>query len=108
MFVFVVYTLCGASALQSVELKRSIGDSAVQDSMLESTIRFVQTACDRTFKVLKSHYKRIGHMYDIDIWNQNMVQIILILIALLRTNYLMSNFNSLIQIENSHWMFNLD
>ena len=33
-----VYTLCGASALQSVELQRSLGDAAVRDSTLESAI----------------------------------------------------------------------
>ena len=100
--------MCGALALQSIELKRSLSYSAVQDSMLESTIRFVQTPCDRTLTVLKSHYERIGHMYDIDIWDYSVVQIILILIILLRTNYLTSNFNSLILFDNSHWLFNLD
>ena len=38
LIVLVVYTLCGALALQSVELQRSLGDAAVQDSTLESVI----------------------------------------------------------------------
>ena len=60
----VVYTLCGTSALKSVELQRSIGDAAVQEITLKYAIRFVQTVYDRTFTVLKSHYERIGHLYD--------------------------------------------
>ena len=46
--------------------------------------------------VLKSHYERIDHLYDINIF----VQIILSLIALPCTNYL--TFNLLI-IQNSDW-----
>ena len=38
LIISVVYTLCGALALQSVELQRSLGDAAVQDSTLESVI----------------------------------------------------------------------
>ena len=38
LFVLVIYTLFGASALQSVKLPRSLGDAAVQHSMLESPI----------------------------------------------------------------------
>ena len=38
LFVLVVYTLCGALALQTVELQRSLGDAAVQHSTLESAI----------------------------------------------------------------------
>ena len=35
--VLFIFTLCGAWALQSVELQRSLGDAAVRDSTLEST-----------------------------------------------------------------------
>ena len=55
MFVLVVYNLCGASALQSVKLQISLGDAAVQDITLGSKIRFVQTVCNHTFKVIKLH-----------------------------------------------------
>ena len=65
MFVLVVYTLCGASALWSVKLQSSLGDADVRDSTLGSTIRFVQTVCGRIFTVLKSYYEQIGHFYDI-------------------------------------------
>ena len=64
-----MYTLCCALTLQSVELQRSLGDAAVSDSTLGSTIRFIQTVRDRTFTVLKLHYERIGHLYDIKIWD---------------------------------------
>ena len=40
LFVLVVYNLCGASALHSVEIQRIIGDAAVRDSTLESAILF--------------------------------------------------------------------
>ena len=53
---------------------------------------------------LKLHDKQIVHLYDIEIF----VQIILIWTALPRTSYLTSNFNSLILVENSHWLFHLD
>ena len=68
LFVLVFNTFCGASALPSIKLKRSLGDVAVRDSTFGSTIRFVQTVCDRTFTVLKSHFERIGHLYDIRFW----------------------------------------
>ena len=38
LIIFVVYTFCGALALQSVKLQRSISGSDVQDSTLESAI----------------------------------------------------------------------
>ena len=38
LIVLVIYTLCGASALQSVKLQGSIGDVAVGDITLESAI----------------------------------------------------------------------
>ena len=38
VYCLAIYTLCGASALQSVELQRSLGDAAIQDSALESAI----------------------------------------------------------------------
>ena len=50
LIVLVVYTLCGALDLQSVELQRSLGDTAVRDSTLESEILFVQKVCDRTLQ----------------------------------------------------------
>ena len=34
LFIFVVYTLCGALVLQSIELQISLGDVAFQHSML--------------------------------------------------------------------------
>ena len=43
LFVLVIYTLCGASALQSVEIQRSLGDADVWDSTLESAILFVSS-----------------------------------------------------------------
>ena len=60
MFVLVIYTLCGASALHSVELQRSLGDAAVRYSTLGSNIWFFQTVCDSSFKVIKSHDELIG------------------------------------------------
>ena len=50
LFVLVIYTLCGASALQYVKLQRSLSDTAVRDSKSESTILFVQMVCDRTLQ----------------------------------------------------------
>ena len=38
LFVLVLYILCGASALQSVEFQRSLGDAAVRDSTFEYSI----------------------------------------------------------------------
>ena len=38
LFVLDMYATCGASALQSFELQRSLGDAAVQDSTLKSAI----------------------------------------------------------------------
>ena len=40
LFILVVYTLYGVSAMQSIKLHRSLGDAAVQDSTLESEILF--------------------------------------------------------------------
>ena len=37
-FVLVIYTLCGTSALHTVELQNILGDAAFQDSTLESAI----------------------------------------------------------------------
>ena len=65
-------------------------------------LQFFQTVCDRTFTVIKLHYERIGHLYDIDIWDLKVVQIILSLTALPLTNDLTSNLNSLIFFNNSH------
>ena len=48
LFVLVVYTFCGALVLLSVKLQRSLGDAAVQDSTLESAIRFFQAVYDST------------------------------------------------------------
>ena len=38
LIVLVIYTLCGASALQSVELQISLGDASIRDSTLESAV----------------------------------------------------------------------
>ena len=40
-FVLFIHTLCGALVLQSVKLKRSLGDTAIWGSKLESVIWFV-------------------------------------------------------------------
>ena len=69
LFVVFVYTLCGASALRSIELQISFSETAVQGRMLGYMIWFVQTFWDRTSTVLKLHCKNIGHLYDIDIWD---------------------------------------
>ena len=45
--------------------------------------------------------QQIGHLYDIKIF----VQIILSLTALPHMNYFTYNLNSLIFIENSHWLY---
>ena len=50
LIVLVVYTLCGASALQSVELQRSIGDAAVRHSTLNLRFDLFKKVCDRTFQ----------------------------------------------------------
>ena len=42
--------------MHSVKLQRHIGDATVRDIKLGFTIRFVQTVCDITFTVLKSHF----------------------------------------------------
>ena len=55
LFVLVVYTLCGALALQTIELRRSLGDAAVWDRTFGSKIRFFQMVCYCNFTVLKSH-----------------------------------------------------
>ena len=71
-------------------------------------VRICNLICSKVLQsyltVLKLHEERIGHLYDIEIF----VQIILSLIALPRTNYLTSKFNSLIFLENYHWLFHLD
>ena len=54
--------------------------------------------------VLKLHDKRIGHLYEI----KTFVRIILSLTSLPCTNYLTSNFNSLIFFVDYHWIFHLD
>ena len=52
LFVLVIYTLCGALALQYVKLQRNLGNAAVQQSTLESAIRFFQKVFDRTFQYI--------------------------------------------------------
>ena len=52
-----------ASLLQSIKLQRSLGDANAQDSILWSIIQFLQTVCDRTFILLKSHYKQVSHQF---------------------------------------------
>ena len=47
-----LYTWCGASALQSVKIQRSIGDAAVRHSTLEYELWFVQKVFDRTLKYI--------------------------------------------------------
>ena len=53
----------------SVKLQHSLCDASVRTSTFLSTIRFVQSLCDRTFTVLKSHFEQIGHLYDIEFWD---------------------------------------
>ena len=50
LFVLVIYTLCGALALRTVELQICLGDGAVPDSTSGYTIRFVQTVFNRTLQ----------------------------------------------------------
>ena len=50
LFTLVVYTLCGASALQSIELQRSLGDAAVRNSTLNLRFDLFKKVCDRTFQ----------------------------------------------------------
>ena len=49
LIFLVVYSSCGAFALQYFELQMSLGDAAVQDSTLESAISFFQTVYDHTY-----------------------------------------------------------
>ena len=98
--MLVIYTFCGAFQLQSVKLQTSLGSDSVQDS---TYLQFnFQTVCDCTFTVLKSHDKNMGHVYDINLWEEKDFQITLGLTALPLTNYITSNFNSLIFLETSH------
>ena len=62
----IVYNLCGAFFISSIELQHSLGDAAVLESTFISMILFVQMACDWTFTIQKSHFGRMGHLYDIE------------------------------------------
>ena len=52
-----------------IELQLNLDDSTFQDSMFRSTIRFVQYFFDRGFTLIKLHFKRINHLYDIKFWD---------------------------------------
>ena len=60
----------------SIELQKIICDTAFWDSKLISMIRFVQFLYDHTFTLIKSIFERIGHLYDIELWDWKVVQII--------------------------------
>ena len=108
MFVLVSYTLCGALTLRSVEIRRIIGDASVQNSRLGSMIWFLNRLTTVPLPYLKLYFKRIIHLYDINIWDLKVVQIVLSLITNPHTNSITSNFNSLIFFENSCQLYNLD
>ena len=52
LFTLFVYTLCGASALQSIELQRSLADAAVWHSTLNVRFYLFKKDCDRTFQYI--------------------------------------------------------
>ena len=91
-----------------VKIQRSLGDTAVNDGTFGSTIQFFQTVYDINFTVQKLHFKRIGHLHDIDFWDLRVVQIILSKKSLPCLNYLAYNFNSLILFNNYNWASDLN
>ena len=62
LFVLFIYTLCGASALQSVELQRSLGDTDVQYSALEYENWFV-ASLGRFLDMLGVVWVKLGTPY---------------------------------------------
>ena len=58
--------------------------------------------------VLKSHFERIGHLYDIKFWGLKSRSNCLSSIALPCTNFITSKLYSLLVFENSHWPFYFD
>ena len=95
----------------SIKLQWNLGDTAVQDRKSGSSIRLIQTLCDR--RDLPFYSTKIAFWTDrsfvwhrvvgLKSWSNN-----LSLIALPRLNRLTSNFRSLLFFVSSHWAFNTE
>ena len=97
LFVLIINSLCGASALRSIKLQRNLVDTSVRESTLESVNLFFK------WFVIISYSTKIVLGTDRSLYYINIfVQIILSLIYLPPANYLTFNFNSLIFFKNSH------